>query len=104
MTAKEEIVQIRRFVREKGSRLCFRRHTRCAVALTVGVGYLIDAIIASAAEAAASQVQVSHFPVGRFLRPRKRAGDLLRGSKSVRNGSEISTSHDGIKVAVPLKF
>ena len=53
--------------REKARRPFLRRHTRLAVAFAVGVGYLIDAGIASAAEDVASQVQTKSIPVAQIF-------------------------------------
>lgn len=59
--------KIRQFVCEKRRRLCLLQHTPLIAALVIGVGCLLDVDIASAAEAAASQVSTKYIPLAKVF-------------------------------------
>jgi len=59
--------QIQLFVRQRGRRPYLLRHRRLLLALVLGLGYLIDAGIAAAADATADQVQLRVFPAAQIF-------------------------------------
>jgi multiple antibiotic resistance protein len=55
--------KIRHFLYEKREHLCYRRHSPPIVVLIVGAAGLLDTGVASAAEAATSQIPIKPFPL-----------------------------------------